>query len=103
MAHRVINFGNGSNGTSSVSLVEKKQGFNNIKSISIVNRHNTDSITVDLFLSEGVNVFYLLWRVVIPNGTTLFLNEEESKFDNDEYAMIFVCTETDHKADIIIR
>ena len=89
-----------------IVLAYRGDNANSIKSISICNTHS-DDITISLQLLDSSNVgFYILRKVVIPNGATLLLNDSNMLgFDNslNGYSLNLIFDGSSDRADVIIK
>ena len=78
-----------------------------IKSLQISNVH-TAAATIDLYIFKDSTdttpavTTYILNQVVIPDGVSLFLNEEEIYFDNNVYSLYMNIGSSD-KIDVVIK
>lgn len=57
-----------------------------ISSISICNNDSVNQAEVDLYLDNGTDQFYKLNKVKIPNGATLFLDNDLA-FNSSNYSL----------------
>lgn len=64
-----------------VKMLEIDGGVSNIKSMTIANIHS-GSATVDLFLANPTDNYYIFKNLVLPAGQTLKLEGDEVSFDN---------------------
>ena len=64
-----------------VKMLEIDGGVRNIKSMTIANIHS-GSATVDLFLANSTDNYYIFKNLVLPAGQTLKLEGDEVSFDN---------------------
>lgn len=58
-----------------------------IEGIRISNSKSSGAVTIDLYIQNisDSTVYYILNNVIIPNGTTLFLEQSELIYDNVDY------------------
>ena len=89
-------------GSTAVELISSLTKFN-IKSISLANIHDSDSVTVDLYLSDASNSYYILKNVVIPKGVTMFLEDEFVEFERTVYSLYIKLGSGSSTVDVIIR
>ena len=64
-----------------VKMISINDGVSNIKSITIANIHSGDA-TVDLFLANSTDNYYIFKNLVLPTGQTLKMDSDEISFDN---------------------
>jgi len=64
-----------------VKMLEINGGVSRINSITIANIHSGDA-TVDLFLANATDNYYIFKNLVLPTGTTLKMEGDEVSFDN---------------------
>lgn len=84
-------------------LLTAGDNVNNAKSITISNTEASNDALVDLFLNKGTDNFYILKTVLVPNGSTLVLNQQDNiSFDNsnDGFSLRIKSTEN---VDVIIK
>ena len=84
-------------------LLTAGDGINNAKSITISNTEASNDALVDLFLNMKEDNFYILKSVLLPNGSTLVLSQEDNiGFDNsnDGFSLRIKSTEN---IDVIIK
>ena len=80
MANRYFNI-DGSGGNNNIELLAPGDGVNNIKSILIVNTHDTADATVSLYIKNATtttqtgNTWYLIKKIIIPAQVSLLLND----------------------------
>ena len=64
-----------------VKMLEIDGGISKINSMTIANIHSGDA-TVDLFLANATDNYYIFKNLVIPSGQTLKMDGDEVSFDN---------------------
>ena len=69
-----------------VKMLEINGGVSSINSITIANIHSGDA-TVDLFLANSTDNYYIFKNLVLPSGTTLKMEGDEVSFDNKIFNM----------------
>ena len=69
-------------GAGNYTVLGRKGSRGSINFVSICNEHSSTSATVDLYLYDGTNSFYIIKNVVVPAGVTLVLDEGVN-FDNN--------------------
>ena len=74
-----------------------------VSSISMANVHATDAASVDLYLTDGANTFYIFKKVGIPSGAGLFMGFEEIEYSLDEYKLYIKLGASGSTVDVIIR
>ena len=84
-----------------------------VVSISLCNKHATDSVTIDLWIrkytddgagGEDETNFYILNNVKIPNGATLVLGRENGiNFNNTDRKLYVQLSASDSAVDVIIK
>tara|TARA_R100000544_G_C2221341_1_gene57755 strand:- start:729 stop:1025 length:297 start_codon:yes stop_codon:yes gene_type:complete len=68
-----------------VKLISIGDGVSVIKSMTIANVH-TGAATIDLYLKNAAGtIYYIIYKLVLPNGQTLKLDSDEVSFDNRLY------------------
>lgn len=67
-------------------LIPKISDRGYISSVSICNNDSVNQAEVDLYLDTGSEQFYKLNKVKIPNGATLFLDNDLA-FDSSKYSL----------------
>ncbi len=67
-----------------VKMISIGDNINIIKSMTISNIHSADA-TVDLFLANATDNYYIFKNLVIPTGQTLKMESNEVSFDNRTY------------------
>ena len=81
-----------------------------INSIQLTNIHSSASATVDLYLfkdstdTETLKVYYLLRKVIIPQGTALLLEQSDIlRFDNtSEGYSLYITVGSSDTVDVLI-
>ena len=100
--HNINTATNGQN----IPLAYRGDNASSIKFISICNT-DTHDIIISLQLLNNLNVgFYILRKVVIPNGVTLLLNDRNIlSFDNslDGYSLNLIFEGATSTADVVIK
>ena len=67
-----------------VKMISIGNNINIIKSMTISNIHSADA-TVDLFLANSTDNYYIFKNLVLPTGQTLKMDSNEVSFDNRIY------------------
>lgn len=78
----------GSNGVVQV-LVEKAEGPNGLKNITLTNVHDSTDATIDLSirnLTSGAETYYFIKSLVIPSDATYIL--DIPTFNNKTYSLV---------------
>ncbi len=84
-----------------VKMLEIDGGVSSIKSMTIANIHSGDA-TVDLFLANPTDNYYIFKNLVIPTGQTLKLDGDEVSFDNKIFNL-FIKLAGSTPVDVIIN
>tara|TARA_R100000544_G_C2222375_1_gene58344 strand:+ start:1201 stop:1494 length:294 start_codon:yes stop_codon:yes gene_type:complete len=84
-----------------VKMLEIDGGVSNIKSMTIANIHSGDA-TVDLFLANSTDNYYIFKNLVLPAGQTLKLEGNEVSFDNKIFNL-FIKLAGSTPVDVIIN
>jgi len=84
-----------------VKMLEIDGGVSNIKSMTIANIHSGDA-TVDLFLANSTDNYYIFKNFVLPAGQTLKLEGDEVSFDNKIFNL-FIKLAGSTPVDVIIN
>ena len=84
-----------------VKMLEIDGGVSNIKSMTIANIHSGDA-TVDLFLANSTDNYYIFKNLVLPAGQTLKLEGDEVSFDNKIFNL-FIKLAGSTPVDVIIN
>ena len=64
-----------------VKMISIGDGISKINSMTIANIHSS-SATVDLFLANSTDNYYIFKNLVIPTGQTLKMDGDEVSFNN---------------------
>ena len=84
-----------------VKMISIGDNINIIKSMTIANIHSGDA-TVDLFLANPTDNYYIFKNLVIPTGQTLKMESNEVSFDNRVYNLYIKLADTT-PVDVIIN
>ena len=84
-----------------VKMLEIDGGVSNIKSMTIANIHSGNA-TVDLFLANSTDNYYIFKNLVLPAGQTLKLEGDEVSFDNKIFNL-FIKLAGSTPVDVIIN
>tara|TARA_R110000744_G_scaffold195489_1_gene314486 strand:+ start:1335 stop:1637 length:303 start_codon:yes stop_codon:yes gene_type:complete len=84
-------------------LLAAGDGVNNIKSITIANVEDSNDAVVSLFLNKKQSNFYILKSVLIPNGSSLALNEEDNIAFNNGVNGFSLRIQSTENVDVIIK
>ena len=84
-----------------VKMISIGDNINIIKSMTISNIHSGDA-TVDLFLANPTDNYYIFKNLVIPTGQTLKMESDEVSFDNRVYNLYIKLAGTS-PVDVIIH
>ena len=91
----------GSNGVVQV-LVEKAEGPNGLKNITLTNVHNSADATIDLSirnLTSGAETYHFIKSLVIPSDATYIL--DIPTFNNKTYSLVITVGSSD-TVDVIL-
>ena len=91
-----------SGGQLTTELIKPSEEFD-VKSVSLANIHGSDSASVDVFLANPTDNYYIIKNVVIPFATTLILEEDEVDYNTSVYNLYVKLSASDSAVDIIIR
>ena len=86
--------------------IDRTFNANIISSMSICNTHGTDAVAVDLWLTDtatGTLVYQILTNLKLLVNTTVFLDNSEVAFDNEDYRMRMQLSAVDSKVSVIIK
>ena len=84
------------------TLISKKSNAGNIDSVNIANCSSSNTVTVTVFLDDGTNQTSYTENVVIPTGTSLFLDTNMS-FDNTTLSLKLTTVGTAPDVNVIIK
>ena len=90
-------------GSTQVKVIDINDKLRPIKSVSLANIHASDSVSVDVFLANPTDNYYIIKNVVIPFATTLILEEDEVDYNTSVYNLYVKLSASDSAVDIIIR
>ena len=84
-------------------LLTAGDGVNNVKSITIANVEDSNDAVVSLFLNQKQSNFYILKSVLIPNGSSLVLNEKDNIVFNNGISGFSLRIQSTENVDVIIK
>ena len=90
-------------GLTQVKVIDINDKLRPIKSVSLANIHASDSASVDVFLANPTDNYYIIKNVVIPFATTLILEEDEVDYNTSVYNLYVKLSAADSAVDVIIR
>ena len=87
-----------------VKLVDINAKTRPIKSMSLANIHATDDVAVDVYLKDAAGThYYITEDVVIPNATTLVLDENLVNYNSNLYKLYIKLSAASSAVDVIIK
>ena len=90
-------------GSTQVKVINISTKTRPIKSMSLANIHASDSVSVDVFLANPTDNYYIIKNVNIPFATTLMLDESEVDYDTATYNLYVKLSAGDSAVDVIIK
>jgi len=90
-------------GSTQVKLISINAKVRPIKSMSLANIHASDSVSVDVFLANPTDNYYIIKNVVIPFAATLVLDEELVNYNTNVYNLYIKLSAGDSAVDVIIK
>ena len=90
-------------GSTQVKVINISTKTRPIKSMSLANIHASDSVSVDVFLANPTDNYYIIKNVDIPFATTLVLDESEVDYDTATYNLYVKLSAGDSAVDVIIK
>ena len=88
---------------STATLLVDSTATTSVNSLHISNIHSTDSVGIDLYLSDDDDSYYIFKNLNIPNGTAVFLEGKEIIFPKDFKSLYIKLSASDSVVDILIR
>ena len=88
---------------SATTLLVDSTATINVGSLNISNIHDTDSVNVDLYLSDDSDRYYIFKNLNIPAGAAIFVGGEEIQFARDFYSLFIKLGAAESTVDVIIR
>ena len=98
MAYGLVNI----TSATTTTLIAKNDAAGSIRSVSIANCSSSNAVTVTLFLDADTTQTSYIENVVIPTGTTLFLDNNIS-FDNSILSLKLTTVGTSPDVNVIIK
>ena len=98
MAYGLVNI----TSATTTTLIAKNDAAGSIRSINIANCSASNAVTVTLFLDDDTIQTSYIENVVIPTGTTLFLDNNIA-FDNSVLSLKLTTVGTSPDVNIIIK
>jgi hypothetical protein len=74
-----------------------------IKSMSLANIHASDAVSVNVFLANPTDNYYIIKNVVIPFAATLVLDRDIIDYNTSVYNLYVKLSASDSALDVIIR
>ena len=90
-------------GATQVKIIDLGAKVKPIKSMSLANIHDSDSVSVAVFLANPTDNWYILKNVVIPFATTLILDGDEIDYTTSLFNLYVKLSASDSAVDVIIR
>ena len=90
-------------GSTQVKLIDIGAKTKPIKSMSLANIHTTDAASVDVFLANPTDNYYIIKNVVVPFATTLVLDADEVDYDTSVYNLYVKLGAAGSTVDVIIK
>ena len=90
-------------GSTQVKLVDLGALVKPITSISLANIHASDSVSVEVFLANSSDNWYILKNVVIPFAATLTLDRNEINYTSSLFNLYIKLSASDSAVDVIIK
>ena len=98
MAYGLVNIAS----ATTTTLIAKNDAAGSIRSINIANCSASNTVTVTLFLDDDTTQTSYIENVVIPTGTTLFLDNNIA-FDNSVLSLKLTTVGTSPDVNVIIK
>lgn len=98
MAYGLVNIAS----ATTTTLIAKNNAAGSIRSINIANCSASNTVTVTLFLDDDTTQTSYIENVVIPTGTTLFLDNNIA-FDNSVLSLKLTTVGTSPDVNVIIK
>ena len=98
MAYGLVNIAS----ATTTTLIAKNNAAGSIRSINIANCSASNTVTVTLFLDDDPTQTSYIENVVIPTGTTLFLDNNIA-FDNSVLSLKLTTVGTSPDVNVIIK
>jgi len=90
-------------GSTQVKLISIDAKIRPLKSMSLANIHASDDVSVDVFLANPTDNYYMIKNVVIPFATTLVLDEDLVNYNTNSYNLYIKLSASDSAVDVIIK
>ena len=90
-------------GSTQVKLINIDAKVKPIQSMSLANIHASDDVSVEVFLANSSDNWYILKNVVIPFGITLILNGSEVDYTSSLFNLYVKLSASDSAVDVIIK
>ena len=90
-------------GSTQVKLISIDAKIRPLKSMSLANIHASDDVSVDVFLANPTDNYYIIKNVVIPFATTLVLDRDDIDYNTSVYNLYVKLSASDSALDVIIR
>ena len=90
-------------GSTQVKLINIGDRINVINAFTIANIHDTAAASVDLFLANPTDNYYIFKNLSLPAGQTVSLESKEKSFDNSVYNLFVKLGASTSVVDIILK
>ncbi len=90
-------------GSTQVKVIDINTKTRPIKSMSLANIHATDDVSVQVFLANPTDNYYIIKNVVIPFAATLMLDKDEMDYNTSVYNLYVKLSAGDSAVDVIIK
>jgi|TARA_B110000211_G_C13741053_1_gene404559 hypothetical protein len=74
-----------------------------VGALNIANIHASDSVDVDLYLSDEDGVYYIFKNLNIPAGASIYIEGYELSFPRDVMSLYIKLSANSSTVDVIIR
>ena len=88
---------------STATLLIDSTSTTGVSSLNISNIHDTDSVNVDLYLSDDSDRYYIFKNLNMPAGSSLFFEGNEISFGRDFYSLYIKLGAAGSTVDVLIR
>jgi len=88
---------------STATLLTDSTATVSINSLNISNIHSTDSVNIDLYLSDDDGDYYIFKNLNMPIGSAIFLEGKEIEFPRAFQSLYIKLSASDSVVDVLIR
>ena len=89
-------------GSTAVKIIDS-DSILQVNYISMTNIHSSDDASVDLYLSDSDNSYYIFKGITIPAGVSLVLKDKEIGFDRTFHSLYIKLGASGSTVDVIIK